>query len=415
MDAKLPSANQPDLHQRLKSGYFTIEALNGLATAYYSYYIFFYMERRFHFSKADNLLLAACYGFTYMCSASRAGLLAHRLGYIRLLRTGLSGMTLALTLGGLAPLLLGYTRAALDVELVVFVLWTISASWVWPTLQALLSREAPGELPRIVGIYNVIWAAGSAVAYFTGGALMEHVGPEVLFWFPASMHAMKLVLLSRVEKMSTQAGAPPAGAVAEETPAVNPRATDKARAFLRLAWVANPFCYVAIYGFVCIVPQLARQLKLSDTYAGVSFSLWMWVRLGAFFWFWLWPGWHYRFRWLVTSFLALIAGFITILLAPNLWLIIAAQIPFGLAIGLIYYSSLYYSMDVGASRSKRGGGFHESVIGFGIGAGPAIGYAAARLFPGQPDAGVASVGGLLFVGLLAFLAIRLRWWHDGAS
>jgi predicted MFS family arabinose efflux permease len=409
-----PSANRLKLHQRLKSGYFTIEALNGLATAYYSYYIFFYMERRFNFSKADNLLLAACYGFTYMCSASRAGVLAHRLGYIRLLRLGLSGMTLALTLGGLAPLLLGFSPTALHVELAVFVLWTISGSWVWPTLQALLSREAPNELPRIVGFYNIIWAAGSAVAYFTGGGLIEHVSPEILFWLPASMHAMKLVLLSRLEKMSAQAGTPPAGAGAEETPTANPRATDKARAFLRLAWVANPFCYVAIYGFVCIVPQLASQLKLSDTYAGVSFSLWMWVRLGAFVWFWLWPGWHYRFRWLLTSFLALIAGFITILLSPNLWLIIAAQIPFGLAIGLVYYSSLYYSMDVGATKSKRGG-FHESVIGFGIGAGPAVGYTAARLFPGYPDAGVASVGGLLVVGLLAFLAIRVRWWHDGAS
>ncbi len=418
MDANLtstPSAERRNLHERLKTGYFTLEAIHGLATAYYSYYIFFYMEKRFQFSKADNLLLAACYGFTYMCSASRAGVLAHRLGYFRLLRLGLSGMTLALTLGGLAPLMFGYSRAALDVELAVFVLWTVSVSWVWPTLQSLLSREAPGELPRIVGIYNVIWAAGSAVAYFTGGGLIEHVSPEILFWLPAAMHALKLVQLSRLEKMSALDGAPPAVAAAEEHPAANPRATEKSRAFLRLAWVANPFCYVAIYGFVCIVPQLAGHLKLSDTYAGVSFSIWMWVRLGAFFWFWLWPGWHYRFRWLLTSFLALIAGFIIILLSPQLWMIIAAQIPFGLAIGLIYYSSLYYSMDVGASRSKRGGGFHESVIGFGIGAGPAVGYAAARLFPGQTYAGVASVGGLLFVGLLAFLAIRLRWWHDGAS
>jgi hypothetical protein len=68
-------------------------------------------------------------------------------------------------------------------------------------------------------------------------------------------------------------------------------------------------------------------------------------------------------------------------------------------------------MDVGASKSKRGG-FHESVIGFGIGAGPAVGYAAARIFPGHPDAGVWNIAGLLVIGLLGFLAIRWRWWHN---
>lgn len=418
MDAKLssvPQTNQSSLHQRLKSGYFTVEALNGLATAYYSYYIFFYMEKRFGFSKADNLLLAACYGFTYMCSASQAGLLAHRLGYIRLMRVGLTGMTTALIVGGLAPLAFGFNHTALIVELTAFIVWTVSTSWVWPTLQALLSREAPDELPRIVGIYNVIWAAGSAVAYFIGGALMDHVGPEILFWLPAAMHATKLVLLWRLERVSAMAGAPPPATVSEDHAAANPRATEKAQAFLRLARVASPFAYVAIYGFVPVVPQLAGHFNLTPTYAGFVCSVWMWARWGAFFWFWLWPGWHYRFRWLFTAFLALIAAFVIILLGPNLGLLIGAQLVFGLAIGLIYYSALYYSMDVGASRSKRGGGLHEAVIGFGIGAGPAVGFTALRLFPGHPHADTWNIGGLLVLGLLAFLTVRLRWWHDRAS
>jgi hypothetical protein len=225
------------------------------------------------------------------------------------------------------------------------------------------------------------------------------------------MHVCKLVLVAWLARVSAVAGAPPPAMVSEDQSAANARVTEKSRAFLRLAWVANPFCYVAIYGFVCVVPQLAQKLALSVTMAGVSFSLWMWVRLAAFFWFWLWPGWHYRFRWLASAFVALIGGFVIILLSPNIWWIIAAQIPFGMAIGLIYYSSLYYSMDVGASKSKRGG-FHESVIGFGIGAGPAVGYASARLLPAHPDAGVWNIGGLLLLGLLAFVVVRLRWWHE---
>ncbi len=419
MDATLPttaSVDRQKLHQRLKLGYFTLEALHGIATAYYSYYIFFYMEKRFNFSKADNLLLAACYGFTYMLSASRAGVLAHRLGYLTMIRLGFAGMGIASIVGAIAPLALGYHQAALYIEFAVFIIWTVGASFVWPNLQALLSREAPDQLPRTVGIYNVIWAAGSAVAYFTGGGLMDHVNPEIVFWMPAAFNVVELLVLLPLQKQAALAGTIPSVAQNDSNVASpsNPRDTAKARAFLRLAWVANPFSYVAIYGFVPVVPQLAAHFNLTPTYAGIVCSAWLWVRLGAFFWFWLWPGWHYRFRWLFLSFLALIASFVVILIGPSLWLLIAAQLVFGLAIGLIYYSSLYYSMDVGASKSKRGG-FHESVIGFGIGAGPAVGYAAARLFPAHPNAGVWNIGGLLLVGLAGFLAIRLRWWHNEAG
>ena len=419
MDASLPTAAPVDgqkLHQRLKLGYFTLEALHGIATAYYSYYIFFYMEKRFNFSKADNLLLAACYGFTYMLSASRAGLLAHRLGYLTMLRLGFVGMGIASLVGALAPIAFGYHGVAMCIEFVVFMTWTVGTSFVWPNLQALLSREAPDNLPRTVGIYNVIWAAGSAVAYFTGGGLMDHVSPEILFWMPAGFNVVELFIFHPLLKLAALAGTThPVVQNDSNVPAPpNPRDTAKARAFLRLAWVANPFSYVAIYGFVPVVPQLAAHFNLTPTYAGFVCSAWLWVRLGAFFWFWLWPGWHYRFRWLFLAFLALIASFVVILLGPSLWVLIAAQLVFGLAIGLIYYSSLYYSMDVGASKSKRGG-FHESVIGFGIGAGPAAGYAAARLFPGHPDAGVWDVAGLLLIGLVGFLALRLRRWHDEVS
>ena len=166
---------------------------------------------------------------------------------------------------------------------------------------------------------------------------------------------------------------------------------------------------MAVYGFVPVIPQLQDRLGLSTAQGGAIFSVWFWSRLGAFLWFWLWPGWHYRFRWLLASFAAMIACFFTILLCPIIWPVMAAQLVFGLAIGLIYYSSLYYSMDVGASGSKRGG-IHEAAIGFGIGAGPAVGFGALRLFPSHPDAGTWNIGAALVLGLTAFLICRWRAW-----
>ncbi|MDB6021076.1 MAG: Major facilitator superfamily 1 [Pedosphaera sp.] len=131
------------------------------------------------------------------------------------------------------------------------------------------------------------------------------------------------------------------------------------------------------------------------------------MRLGAFACFWLWPGWHYRFRWLFAAFLGLIGSYIAIALSTQLWMLVAAQAVFGLSVGLIYYSSLFYSMDVGESRGKRGG-FHEAAIGMGIFVGPAAGVGALQAFPNQANAGTWGISALLVIGLMLFLWVQYR-------
>jgi MFS family permease len=414
------------LHHRLKFGLFSLATINGLSTAYYIQWIFFYMEQKFGLGRAGNLLLCAFYGFSYMVAAASYGRLAHRHGYFHMLRMGLVWMTAALGAGCVLAWTVGYTNGLMYTQCLLLVAWGIGTSFTWPTLQALLSREAPGELPRAVGIYNLLWAVGGAIAQFTGGALLDHFGGEALFWLPVGMNLVQMVITRRLHRLSdTAKTVQPANPAPVQTAATipdAPRSTAKANAFLRLALAANPFCYIAIYGLVPITPQLSERLGLTTTksggsqltYAGIVFSVWLWSRLAAFYWFSHWSGWHYRFRWLVAAYLAMIASFVAMLLSPNLPILIAAQLIFGLAVGLIYSSSLYYSMDVGASKSKRGG-IHEAVIGFGIGAGPAIGYGALRGFPTQPSAIAWSIGGALAAGFLLFLTLRFRWWHNEPS
>ena len=101
----------------------------------------------------------------------------------------------------------------------------------------------------------------------------------------------------------------------------------------------------------------------------------------------------------------LIATFAAILTAPNLAVLIAAQIFFGGAIGLIYYSSLFYSMDAGDAKGEHGG-IHEAVIGLGNCLGPATGAAALWLAPGSADIGAWAVSGLLVLGLGGLCGIR---------
>jgi predicted MFS family arabinose efflux permease len=399
---EIPAVGESDLRFR----YFVLEALNALATSYYFNYLFFYMRDHFGFGNRNNLMVTMLHGSVYACSAWNAGRFAQRHGHRFCLRLGFSGMCLALVLSGLTPRMFGYVHGTLAAQCGFLVLWTVSMSLTWPTLQAALSeRQDPTGMLHTAGVYNVVWAGASAVAYFTGGALLEKFGGEILFWTSATIHVFQLILLALPARIIAFSSQYRASGKTASVPPLNPRPIAKARTFLYLAWLANPFAYIAINSMLPIIPKLSANLGLSDAWAGPVCSVWFWARLGAFVWCWLWPGWHYRFSWLFAAFLALAAGFTAILLSVNLWMLIAAQAAFGLAVGLIYYSSLFYSMDMGESQGKRGG-FHEAAIGMGVFTGPAVGVVALYFLPHQSDAGIWAIGSTLLLGTIPFLLIK---------
>ena len=177
--------------------------------------------------------------------------------------------------------------------------------------------------------------------------------------------------------------------------------------FQRMAWFANPFACVAAFTLLAMIPELSLRMGLSTTMAGGFCSIWFFARLAAFIVLWKWPGWHYRFRWLLGGYLLLIAGFATVLTADGLLWLGLGQVAFGLAVGVLYYASLFYSMDVGEARAEQGG-IHEALMGAGNFVGPGIGALSLLLVPQAPHAGVWSVGGLLAVGLAVLVGNRLK-------
>ena len=101
----------------------------------------------------------------------------------------------------------------------------------------------------------------------------------------------------------------------------------------------------------------------------------------------------------------LILSFAAILLSPNIYALIGvAQIFFGVAIGLIYYSSLFYSMDGGDATSEHGG-IHEAAIGLGNCVGPGIGAAALQFLPQFQNSGAIAVSVLLLCGFGGLISI----------
>src|SRR5262249_23555491 len=74
--------------RRSKAGYFMLEGLNAFATAFYFYYLFFFMQRQFGFGNLGNLSLAALNGLVYTVMAWQAGRFGQRVGYFKALRLG---------------------------------------------------------------------------------------------------------------------------------------------------------------------------------------------------------------------------------------------------------------------------------------------------------------------------------------
>jgi predicted MFS family arabinose efflux permease len=378
---------------------YTLEGINSFATALYFNYLYFFLRARFNFDDKHNLAFAAWIGLTYVFAAWQGGRFAQRRGYYQALKLGFIVMALGLAVGSQAGSAIG--------QIVTATVTNLGMCFVWPSLEALISDGQHGAaLPRAIGIYNVVWAATNAFGYFIGGTIIEKIGYRGIFYLPLALVLAQLALSHWLHRHAAEIelaarNQPPAAPLPPDPHRPSPK---KAKAFLRMAWLANPFAYIAINTLIAVIPGIAAKFQLSTMLAGFVCTLWCFVRLGAFFALWFWPGWHYRFRWLVAAFLLLGGSFATILIAPDLYVVIAAQLFFGIAVGLIYYSSLFYSMDAGDTKGEHGG-IHEAAIGLGNCIGPAVGAASLQFLPQIQNSGAIAVSALLLCGLGGLLAI----------
>jgi MFS family permease len=424
--------------RRLKTGYFILEGLNSFVVVYYLYYFYFFMRHTYGFDNKANLVLAACNGAISAVAAFFGGKFAQRFGYFAAIKLGFALMLAALTAG----LLLSTAGA----QVTVMAVTVIGMCFTWPALEAMVSEgESRAGVQQMLGVYNVIWASTAAAANFSGGAMLHYLGQKSLFFVPMTLLTAQLLLTFWLEAqahLGTEAprkcrenkpGPGHATASAQlQVGALEARGTRtaiaslgrthmspapseehpcspaRARTFQRMAWLANPFAYIAINTLVALIPGIADHLKLSTTVAGFCCSVWCFARLGAFTALWFWAGWHYRFRWLLLAYVALVGSFAAILLWPGVAMLVGAQLLFGLATGLIYYSSLFYSMDISETKGEHGG-IHESAIGLGNFAGPAVGAAALQFAPQWANSGTLAVTGLLVCGLCGVAAI----WRAG--
>ncbi len=403
----LPPPLEPPHHSALRIAMsrrkaigFLLAGLNTFGCFYFGTYVFFLLQQQYGFSNRDNLLTCALHGLLYVPAAWWGGRFAERRGLTTSLKVGFVGMAVAMLPGALLPSLTGV--------FLTLVVWTIAMCFTWPALEAHATQgeDDPGT-QRMVGIYNLTWSGCAGVMYFTGGGVFERLGTRSLFWIPAAIYAAQFALTHWLERLPHSPAPPPAPAEPHHPEAAAFQQPLSPTTFLKMAWLANPFAYIAINSLLAVIPFRSKELGLTIAQSGWFWSVWLLARVGTFALLWQWGGWHYRFRWMLAAFLALIASYAVLLLNKSLPVLVAAQVIFGLATGLLYYASLFYSMDVGETHGEHGG-IHEAAIGLGICLGPAAGAAALWFAPAQPHAGAFGVTGLLLVGLAGLIGLRLR-------
>ena len=379
---------------------FVFEALGSLACGFYGNYVFFLFRDRYGFGNLGNLGVAALMGLVIALAAWQGGRFAERCGCFKAMFVGLWGMMVSHCIGVCFP--------ALAIQLAVMVFWAASQFIVWPALETLVSGSTGGPArARLIGVYSVVWASCSALSYFFGGALFDRLGNSSIFWLPLGLHLIQIILLRHIERRQRERVEGPPEESTWEPPLGGSGRHASPASLRHAAWLANPFASVAAFTLLAMIPETAGKMGLTTTTAGWFCSVWFFARLGAFVFMWRWPGWHYRFRWLLGGYLMLIAGFGIVLTADDLLWLGLGQMAFGLAVGVLYYASLFYSMDVGNARAEQGG-IHEAMMGAGNFVGPGIGALGLLIAPQSPDAGVWSVGGLLAVGLAIMLRNRLK-------
>src|SRR6266571_4243480 len=183
----------------VKAGIFALAGLNSVATTYYFYYVYFFMQARFGFGRIENLVLAASLGFVYTFASIFCGRFAQRRGYFLSLRLGFFIMAVILAVGSRIHSISGHVAA--------MIVCTVGMCFTWPPLEAMVSEgETPARLQRMVGIYNIVWATGGAFAYFTGGAMLEKLGLQSMFLVPSLMQFAQLALALWLEKEATANG-----------------------------------------------------------------------------------------------------------------------------------------------------------------------------------------------------------------
>lgn len=358
-----PLAATPDFTRRL----LLITLLESLGTICLERGIYFFSNQQLHFSGMENLWLALAWGVLYVAGA---------MGSHRLSQWVKEGPLLALTIFGQLLChsgMIWWATGAWGLTL-GFVAVAFLNGTKWPLLESYVSAgKTPSQAARSIGQFNVSWAISVPLALFLTGPILTSPMPWGIFLLPAAINAVCLFLLRPLPLR-------PVHLPADHPERPNADLLRRIRGLTSSSrWLM--FCsYCAMFILAALMPDILDKLNVSKSIAPGYSGVLDIVRVLAFVILQLYVGWHWRVSPLAAAMVGLPVGFFLILFGGSLGAVLGGEIVFGLAMGMTYYAALYYAI-VEKNASVDAGGAHESLIGLGMGLGPAAGILAEWLSP----------------------------------
>lgn len=285
--------------------------------------------------------------------------------------------------------------------LIMGVCGSFCAALFWPAIQAWLTEiEGGGSLSDRLGNFNLSWSLGIMIGPMIGGYLYEI---DYRFpWYYAVASAICVLLI-----LGSSGGAAPRRSPADPADG-GPEARTGVGVFLPLALWANFVCWFCLANIQALYPKYALSVGFSPGVIGILLFL-VGVAQSVFFVVLRSrPSWQFRYRPLVFTHAAAGAGMFMLCITDSIPLLSIAFLPLGCALGLSYYSSIYYSLNGFADRGRRAG-IHEQMVGSGFFLGPITGGIIASFLGLRAPFLVCA---LLLIGTSALegiLGMRTKW------
>lgn len=393
----------------------------------------FLSESAYGFSTGENYWLGLAQGVTYIVGALGVGPMLT--GAMRRSRHASPRLVLGLLTVALAVLcILPWAWWTLGVR-ASWPFWILVTGYsaltgvLWPVTESYMSGGRSGPRLRFAtGLFNVVWSSALVVSYWAMGPLLKSHALLVIVGV-GTIHLASMALL----RAFTTRPAPHVHEDHAPTPEIYPR-------LLGVFRMQLPTSYLVYSALTPFLPLACAELAIPEGWRTPLASVWLASRVLTFAVLQWWHGWHGRWATTLVGSVLLLGGFGVAVLSTVMaghWGLgrgtgIAALVTglavFGIGMGVIYSSAIYYALAVGQAEVDAGGK-HEALIGIGYGAGPVCGLAAIAVAnAGWLDSGRALgplTGGqfqvlmLMIVAVIASAVVALSLWrarrHAGRS
>ena len=363
------------------AGLLILTFIESFATILVERAMYFFCHEELGFSSTQNLSLALVFGLMYVAGALSSHRVCARLTERTVVLIALAAQVAVLAAMAVRPVAASVFAGQAAMGLLFGIKWPVVESYV-------SAGHTPASAARAIGRFNLSWAVAIPLALAAAGPLIAFQ-PWALFVVAAATSAVSLALGTRLS------------ARPEHLPHDHPERPGEGqmRRLIRLTTAARWLMLIAyslMWILAAVMPAVFSRLGFTARIGTAFSSALDCTRLAAFAVLGAWTAWHGR-RWpLGQAMVCLPAGFLLVLLAPNLAAALIGEALFGWAVGCIYYAALYYAVVVKNASVDAGGG-HESLIGLGFAMGPAAGLLGVAL---RPVVGNEQLGILLGAGAL---------------